>query len=140
MEKILNLLWHNAKYSGEDWGLTGWGWVVVGIIGLIVVIKFSIWVYNAIEESNIEENKKLAKLGYKDKDDIEVFLDKIDSSMYDFLRSKGLRKQYELFTEGVSSDFIKNVISNKKAKEAEGGGLMTGLVIGTAAGMTINHK
>ncbi len=137
---MLEIFWKNARSSYDTWGFTIWGWAVIGVI----VFTLSLWLYFVIHASNQikfdEQRKKINLLGYKDLDDIQIFLNRIDADLDDFILSKGIRKQYELFTEGKSSNFIKTAEANKKLKEAESNGYSTGLVTGIAVSSTINHR
>ena len=56
----------------------------------------------------------------------------IVSNMTEFKNSKGLRKQYELFANGESSDFIKQARAEKQADEAESAA-NTALAVSTAS-------
>ena len=77
-------------------------------------------------------------LGYTDIPDIRVFLRRIGGSLEDFISSEGLRKQYDLFKSGASSNFIKEAESKKKADDAESSGRAQGIAIGIGSGMAIS--
>jgi hypothetical protein len=136
MNEFIGFFWKNSEYRFDDWGLTFWGWVVVALL-----INWAIcWVSKKIGESNEEDEqeryKTIKALGYSDMDDIQVFCNLLDLDLDDFIASKGVRKQYEIFSEGKTSDFMEAAIAKKKADEAEAAGhssgLLTGLVIGSA--------
>lgn len=119
-----------------DWWLTWFSWVCIVVIiiaGIVLIVKM----FQKFDDEQFEERCKQVKLlGYSDINDIVVFCNRIGADLEDFALSKGLRKQYELFSEGKTSDFIAKAESVKKAKDSEDSGLATGMAIGLATGMS----
>lgn len=122
--------------------MTWWddfGGLVIGIVVFIAVIGISIWIGNIIRDKTIEDlRSKIEALGYDDLYDIQVFCNRIGADLEDFIGSKGLRKQYELFRDGKSSEFIKSAEAKKKADDAESRGRAQGMATGLAVGMSVN--
>lgn len=75
-------------------------------------------IYHYEKSTNDPIRMELSHAGY-DVPDVEVFLGRIGSNLTEFKNSGGLRKQYELFANGESSDFIKQARAEKQAEEAE---------------------
>jgi hypothetical protein len=75
----------------------------------------------------------LKSMGYN-VDDVSVFLGSIGRDSQDFLKSPSLRKQYDKFNNGETSNFI-NQAQNKHDKESS---QSTGLATGIAVGMAMN--
>lgn len=113
------------------------GWVAIVIV--VGIITFIVFVVNKIYNSTMRNlSEQISSLGYNDIPDIQVFCRSIGSDLEDFIASKGLRKQYELFREGKSTGFIQQAVAHKQTDDAESNGLVTGLVVGIAAGNAMN--
>jgi hypothetical protein len=138
MNEIIEIFWKNARGDYDSWGLTFLGWVAVILLAGFGIWKFFHWINVEIAKDTAEERQKIKSLGYKDLDDIKVFLERIDSDYSDFIKSKGIRKQYEVFSEGKTSNFIETAQASKKASDAESSGMTTGLAAGLATGVVIN--
>lgn len=84
--------------------------------------------------------QEISDMGY-DAKDVRVFLRRIGGSLENFLESNGLRLQYQAFSRGESTDFIRTAEGVKKANDARASGqatgMATGIATGTATGMAI---
>jgi uncharacterized membrane protein YraQ (UPF0718 family) len=116
--------------------------ITMGIIvaGIIVVIVIGSWISRYNKREFEKEIKQIRSLGYSDIDDVSVFLDLIGGCREDFIKSKSLRRQYALFVEGKSSEFLDNAKNASRLKEAEDENttnLVTGMVLGTMVGSSM---
>ena len=112
--------------------MEGKDYVVYGFFGLIGLLIVGVIIYGISEA--IESPKRggmIISMGYDIKD-VDVFLDSIGQNRQSFLDSKGLQKQYKIFADGKSSEFIESAKSKHKSDQANSDGLMTGIVIGSA--------
>jgi hypothetical protein len=80
--------------------------------------------------------QEISDMGY-DAKDVRVFLRRIDGSLENFLESKGLRLQYQAFSRGESTDFIRTAEVVKKANDARASGQATGMATGMAIGISM---
>lgn len=109
-------------------------WVIFGslIIGIVLIIC----AVSAISERvSAPLLAQIDSMGYKSSE-VRIFCRRIDASLEDFISSDGLKKQYEIFSSGGTSDFIKTAESNKKSKEARAQGQAVGMSTGLAIGMS----
>lgn len=137
------ILWKSVGYeygvrSWYDWGLTGWGWLLLSVIVIALIVWMVRDLSKASREKFQEQCKNIRKFGYQDIDDIQVFLNRIDADLDDFIHSKGLRKQYEIFSKGETSNFINKAEAQKKSDDAEAIGNASGLATGIVVGSVIN--
>lgn len=108
--------------------------LLIVILVIVIFILIAAFITDRVCEPLLD---KITSLGYDSKD-VHVFLRRIDASLEDFLDSPGLRKQYESFSKGETTDFIRTAESNKKSKDAriegQAAGMATGIAVGVAAG------
>jgi len=136
-QQFFKLFYYIDDY--KDFHLTWISITSIIIIILLIIAKVSlIWSENS-EKKELEQSNDLKKLGYTDKDDIDVFLKSTNYDIEDFLVSKGLRKQYDLFTEGKESKFMEDSKKHKEVNDAQSSGMTTGLVVGMAINQSTHH-
>ena len=79
----------------------------------------------------------ISELGYN-APEVQIFCRRIDASLEDFLYSPGLRKQYEAFVNGETTDFIYSAENNKQKKDARNSGYANGVAAGLAVGLSVS--
>jgi len=105
------------------------------IVLIVLVVIFVFTVCSTINVKVIDNlTREINNLGYKDMPDIRVFCYSIGRGLEDFISSKGIRNQYELFAKGTSSGFIQQAQAEHKADIAQSNGFVGGLVAGMALG------
>lgn len=114
--------------------------MIVFLILMIVALLVLIFVGAVVDHKEITQIRiSLESVGY-DVYDVEFFLKTIGASLKDFNNSPSLRKQYEVFKSGGSSDFIQQAVSEKKQSQAKSSGMATGMAVGMATGMMMNQN
>lgn len=113
-------------------------WLVIVLIVVGVVLCILCFGWFSGEYIARELTPKIKDLGYEDVEDVQVFCQRIGASLEDFIKSKGLRRQYERFREGSSTDFIQQAEAKKKRDDAESEGQATGMAIGVGMGTAIH--
>lgn len=108
--------------------------VVISLF-LIAAIIGAPWACISSHRKEIAVRTEMASHGF-DCNDVDVFLGRIGADWYDFKKSQGLQKQYEVFRRGESSDFTRQAMAKKDADSARtsaaAAGLATGIAIGAA--------
>ena len=103
----------------------------VFIVGLCLLIVFSPFlIYSCVsEESRIKS--ALHSSGY-DVADVNVFLNGIGSNWFEFESSASLRKQYDKFTLGETSEWTEDAKAEKAKQDAHSSGFVTGAAVGVS--------
>lgn len=86
---------------------------LISIIPVIIVMRLSSY----LEMKNLIK-PKIKSMGYEFKD-VKRFCDLIGSNLPDFVESKGLQRQYELFNNGESNIFMSMAKFNKKKNDEQ---------------------
>lgn len=115
-------------------------------LGSLIVVSAIVFIINFIEylcRSSDEHDKaldaKIASMGYKDKVDVRFFLRSLGYNRNDFIKSSGLRKQYELFHEGHVSEYV-GARKTKMAKDKASSDASDNLLMGVAVGSMISSS
>lgn len=91
----------------------------IGITILVIfVIGIFFWFISSLEKHDQELRNQISEMGYQ-ADDVEVFLKGTDFDYDDFIKSEGLKKQYEKFLSGESANYMDNARADKKSSDAE---------------------
>lgn len=100
-----------------------WGLFALIFLGFIGFIADSV--------DDYRHSPDITALGY-DVGDVKVFLKGTSFDNRDFLKSQGLRKQYEAYAEGVKTGFIEQARLRKDKDDAENLGFVTGMAVGSS--------
>lgn len=101
------------------------------IVAVIVAIVLSILILHGVIDKRADE---IRAIGYDNPEEVQIFCRRIGASLEDFINSPGIRRQYEIFSAGGSSDFIKQAEEKRRTDEAESSARSSGLVTGMAMG------
>lgn len=122
-----------------SWYENGLVFLLLSVGGVVAIAMFIVFImYKVTEIIDRPLIQRIKLMGY-DTDDVEVFLDGIGQDYENFLKSKGLRLQYELFKDGKSSDYIHKAKANKESEDAKSSGYTTGVATGMVIGSSIRR-
>ena len=89
------IFWENLK-EGVSENLISGIIFTFGFLSILFLLSIPLRNKKIHDKAKIE----IIAMGYEDIADIQVFLKRGNWSFKDFIKSKGLRKQYEFFMEG----------------------------------------
>lgn len=122
-ENVCSSTWFGC-WNSDGWILV---YVFVAVLGLIWFLS---WLFDDTEYK-AECRETIEAMNY-DFDDVEVFVDNSRFSMYEFMKSKSVRKQYERWRSGH--------IALESEKSDGGSNIATGVAIGMIAGSAGHHS
>ena len=101
-----------------------WGLFALIFLGFIGFIADSV--------DDYKHSHDITALGY-DAGDVKVFLKGTRFDNRDFLKSQGLRKQYEAYADGIKTGFMEKARLKKDKDDAVTLGFVTGMAVGSSS-------
>lgn len=101
-----------------------WGLFALIFLGFIGFIADSV--------DDYRHSPDITALGY-DVGDVKVFLKGTSFDNRDFLKSQGLRKQYEAYADGIRTGFIEKARLKKDKDDAATLGFVAGMAVGSSS-------
>jgi hypothetical protein len=110
---------------------------VIAIVVIIMIAFVGHAVFVSYPADLEKERTTIKDMGY-DLEDVETYCKFIDCTYRDFIESKSLRKQYELYANGTNSDFNKQAAINEKIDDAESSARASGMAMVMSLGLLMN--
>lgn len=112
--------------------------ILTFVVTFVVTIVVVIFINCIITDARCRSLKKtIYSMGYN-AEEAQIFCRRTGANLEDFIASKGLQKQYCLFRDGKTSDFIETAEQKEKENKAHEAGQASGIATGIAAGMAVS--